>query len=542
MSASDVGYATRSGPAAAAEPGHDTSRGDLNQVASGWLLTLAGVIASAVFTFAFSVVIARGLGAYGTGVFFTSTAVFTLLMSVSTFGAQGGAVRMLSRVRALGRGRQVRRLLVAASAPALVTSVVAGVGVFVFAEPLSRQLIADGDPEALVPFLRVLAPFLPVAALFDVFIFSTRGLGAIRPWVLIYNVFVPAARTLLVLAVVLSGVSLTGAYALAWAVPVVAGGALAGRALLRLVRRTEREVAAAEDIEPVNVAAEFWRFTAPLGIAGILQMTLTWLDTILLAALRGPAEAGVYKSMASIIMHGTFAQMAIVMVIGPLMSGLLSRGETRRAQEIYQTATWWITAVSWPVYISLAVFAPVALSIFGDEFAAGDTPMRILAVAMLIATCAGPASAALTMSGRSTWSLANVSAAVTVNVVLNLLLIPPFGMTGAAVAWSASIVINNVAPAVENWRFIGIRALGSGFWLVAGSSVALFGLGGGTAALLAGDDLSTALVVAPPLTLIYGALVWRARDRLRLEFLQESVRARRRGRASGASPEPDGPT
>jgi O-antigen/teichoic acid export membrane protein len=513
----------------------DQMHHDLSRLASSWLLTMAGMVSSAAFGFAFSIIVGRGLGARGAGIFFATTALFIIAMSVAQAGAPNGLVRMLARLAAVGRVRELRPTMFVALSPTLAISVALAVLLYVLAPQVADLLLGSEDAAAGVPYLRVLAPFLPLMVAYEVVIAATRGLGSMVPHVVITNLGIAPTRAVLAVVALLAGLG-GSALAAAWAVPQAIGLAAAAWALLVIVRRVERTDHARELPAPATgrrgQATEFWRFTWPLGAAMVLQIVLLWLDTILLAALDSAREAGIYKAAGSFVLQGTFAQTTIVLVVGPLLSAMLARGERDRAQSIYQTATWWITAMSWPVYVTLAVFGPLLLELFGDEFVEGGGALRILALTMLLAMAAGPASAALVMSGRSTWNLANTAVALALNVVLNLLLIPPLGMTGAAVAWSVSILVSNVFPGVQLWRAMRLYALGRGFWVVAAAALSCYGalgllarstLGDGVAGLVAGTLLASAA---------YLVVLVRFRRLLQLSFLREAVRMRR-GREAG---------
>jgi O-antigen/teichoic acid export membrane protein len=68
----------------------------------------------------------------------------------------------------------------------------------------------------------------------------------------------------------------------------------------------------------------------------------------------------------------------------------------------------------------------------------------------------------LTMAGRSWWSLANVALGVTVFVTLNLLLIPRFGIVGAALAWASAILVKNLVPLAQVARSLGLHPFDRG--------------------------------------------------------------------------------
>ncbi|MDP8911931.1 MAG: polysaccharide biosynthesis C-terminal domain-containing protein, partial [Actinomycetota bacterium] len=524
----------RTPPEPSADDGSRDARRDLTSLASGWLLTLLGVVVSGVSGFAFSVVIARGLGAHGAGVFVTSAALFVIALSAAQLGAPSAVVRMLARFVALDRARDIRPLLAIALAPPLVVSVALAVGVFVFAPELAHGLLDDGEANDAVPYLRAFAVFLPLFVAYETVISATRGLGTMLPVVAIGQLGIAPARPLLslgVFALGLGGVVLV----VAWSVPVVIGLVVAVWVLARLIRRAEsgseveRDPDGGEGRAPA-LASEFWRFTLPLGAATILQIVLLWLDTVLLAALASPREAGIYKTAASFVTQGTFAQQAIILVIGPLLSALLARAEYGRAQAVYRTATWWITALAWPMYITLAVFAPLLMTLFGPEFVAGSEPLRILSITMLVAMATGPVTAALVMSGRSSWNLFNTVLAVGSNVILNLMLIPPFGMTGAALAWAVSILIGNLAPLAQVWTFMRLNPFGSGFPIVAVGATACYGVVGLVGVSALGMEVVGLLASGVVGSALYLLFLWRFREALQLRFLRESLHMRRVGR------------
>jgi O-antigen/teichoic acid export membrane protein len=501
------------------------SHGDLSALARGWLLNLFGVLSSGLFGFIFGVVVARGLGASGAGVFFSAVALFTIASAGAQFGASTGLIRSIARFRALRQSDVIAPTLTAALLPIAATGIVLGVALFVLAGDFA-ELVLDGAAAATAErYLQVFAPFLPLAVVSTALLGATRGFGTMIPFVAIEQLGKAIFRPALALGVLAAGLG-SVAFAFAWAVPQALGFGAAAGALILLIRRGQTSRSAFRPT--AETAAEFWRFAAPRGVAGIFQITLFWLDTILVAALASPHDAGIYKAAISYITQGTFANQAIVFVIGPLLSALLAQELHDRARSVYQTATWWLSALAWPVYLTLAIFAPLCMSVFGPEFVSGGTTLVILAVPMLLAMAAGPVNVVLLMAGKSVWNLLNVALALVTNVVLNVLLIPPFGITGAAVAWAATIVVWNVAALLEVRFFLNLQPLGGGFPLVALMAVGCYGGIGLAVRLGLGATLPAFLLFALLATAVYLFLLWRFRDALQVGVLLESARNRRR--------------
>src|SRR5439155_21445680 len=77
----------------------------------------------------------------------------------------------------------------------------------------------------------------------------------------------------------------------------------------------------------------------------------------------------------------------------------------------------------------------------------------ILSAAFMVDSLTGPVGHVLTLSGRSGLNFASSTAALVINIGLNVLLIPRWGMRGAALSWAVVIVALNVA------RVMQVRAL-----------------------------------------------------------------------------------
>jgi O-antigen/teichoic acid export membrane protein len=276
------------------------------------------------------------------------------------------------------------------------------------------------------------------------------------------------------------------------------------------------------------VARSFWAFTWPRAISSLAQFALQRLDVLLVAALRGPAEAAVYTAATRFLVVGQLGAQAISSAAQPQLGEALARDDRALANQIYRTATAWLMLLSWPLYLLSAAFAPLLLKIFGAGYGTGAEVVGILALAMLVSTGCGMVDMLLTMGGRTSWNLGNTLLALVVNVGLDLLLIPSLGITGAAVAWAAAIVVNNLVPLAQIGFALRLHPFDAATGRAALLTVACFGVLPAPLLLLdapAPVTLAAVLVVGVPL---YAWLCWRSRSVLRLDSLWAGVGQRRR--------------
>jgi O-antigen/teichoic acid export membrane protein len=456
--------------------------------------------------------------------FFQAVALFTILASLADLGASAGLVRSIPRYRALARTSDARRVVAVAAWPvALIASATAAV-LIVLAPGLASilGLNAEQGPVAI----RTLAAFLPLAAVSSVALAAIRGFGTMLPYVVLENVAKPLLRPVLIILALALGVGVPGVL-LAWAVPLGLVLPIAALVLAALIRRLEQ---APSPLEPPSggLVSEFWRFAAPRGLAGIFQVAIVWLGVLLLGTLRSTTEAGLYGAVGRLVGLGVFAIEGVRLAIAPQISGALAQDDRAGALLLYRVGTWWLMALSWPMYLTLAIFAPVILQIFGPEFVRGEATLLIVSLAMLIGVGTGNVTVVLLMGGKSMWALANTAVALLVTVVLNLTLIPPFGMTGAAIAWAASVLVNNVIPLGQVWRFLGLDPFGRGFLIVAGISTACFGGIGVAVRAVLGPTIAGLLAFIFLAAALYVYLLHRFREPLRLAAIRRALGGTRR--------------
>jgi O-antigen/teichoic acid export membrane protein len=508
--------------------------GDLRSLARGGSLNLVGNITSAVLGFALVVIVTRGLGpsTKPASAFFSGVALFTILFNTGELGADTGLVRFIARYRALGRVGDIRPTVWVAVIPPLIAGSLAAVLVFAFAAPIADAWIRIPGGEN---YLRAFAPFLIVASGSSVLLQGCRGFGTMLPFVGVENIGKPAASASLAFLAIAAGLG-ASALGLAWAVPTGIGFVIAVVWMSSLIRAEERKTEFASATEPTSrLAREFWRFSAPRAFAGFFQISVTWLDVLLVSALAPAGQAAVYTAASRMVTVGTFALQAIRLAIAPQLSALLSNAEHDRAQRLYQVATWWLIALSWPLYLGLAAFAPFVLGIFGPNYPSGQTALLILSLAMLVNLGTGNVTVVLLMGGKSSWNLFNAAGALALNIVLNLVLIPRYGMNGAAIAWTVSIVFDNVASVLEVWLLLRLRPFGPGYGTAAGLALLCFGLVGWIARAVLGEGWLAFGVYAVVAVGLYVPLLWRFREALHLDELYRAFRP-----AVGADGPPSG--
>lgn len=425
---------------------------------------------SAVANLVLIVLVTRSVEKEVAGTLFTATSLFVVLEALCALGTATGVVYFIARARALGHHRRVRDALRLALVPVGGVSVLVAVVLVVVAPHLGPLVGAHDDVGTM--FLRLLAPFLPVAVLYDVLVAATQGFHTMTPTVVLEKVGRPLLQIAAVGAAVLIGASWL--LPLAWVAPYTVLLVMCAFSLRRLIQRRAEGPGEAEElsaaVEPLD-RRSFWSFTAPRGVAAAAQLSLQRLDIVLVAAYLGAAPAAVYTAATRFVVLGQLGSQAVALAVQPKLSELMARDELAVTARVYRASTAWVIAVTWPIHLTVAMLAPLLLAVFGPGYTAGVAVTVLLAMAMLVATGCGMVTMLLLMAGRSRQNLFNVLVALVVNLSLNVLLIPRMGIEGAAIAWAAAIVVSNLLPLWQVHRAFGLDPFGSASAKVASLSV-----------------------------------------------------------------------
>jgi O-antigen/teichoic acid export membrane protein len=501
-------------------------------VARSSLINLVAMVAGAAMSFGLVVLVSRRLQPHGAGEFFELIALFTILSNTFELGADTGLTRWISRARAIGGLEDVRRVVAIAVIPVMLAGLAASAGLWLAAPEVSRLFLHGVPVAAGATDIRFIAPLVPLGALSAVIVDGVRGFGRMWPYLAIEGIGKPAVRIVAVAAVLAAGLGLHVAV-IVWGLPIIAG-LVAGCLIFNGVLRKEwpakgdrgwrHSVRGALSARNRQLAAEFWRFTGPRAFQATFQVTVLFLDVLIVGALASTYEAGIYSAVSKLAILGTFALEGNRLAIGPQLSAMLSRREHSRAAELFQTATRSLVLATFPLYLVLATFPAVILGIFGSRYASGAAALTVLSLAMLINLGTGNITVVLLMGGKSSWSAINAGTALIANIGLNLLLVPRFGILGAAIAWSASIAIDNVTAMIEVRWVMGMSLFGPGYWLAAGTTLACFGATGVAARLIFGQTMPALAVALSSGMVAYAFMLYVKRAPLRLIEIAATLR------------------
>jgi O-antigen/teichoic acid export membrane protein len=248
------------------------------------------------------------------------------------------------------------------------------------------------------------------------------------------------------------------------------------------------------------------RYALPQSLARALYRANLWVDILMLTWLATLADVGVYRVSVALAMLGALPVMASTTMFGPVVAELVYARDMDRLNALLKIVTRWLIVISAPLYIGVLLLPDLILALFDPAYLAGTTALGVLMAGQAIYVACAPTGACLTNAGYAMLNLINGLVAVAINVALNLLWIPEYGIMGAAGASASALSLWSLLRVIE------VHVLLKCSPVSARSVVAIVGavgMGLGLSGLLAGQGpLVRVLSVAAALLVGLG-LLWR---------------------------------
>ncbi|WP_419914678.1 lipopolysaccharide biosynthesis protein [Hoeflea sp.] len=388
-------------------------------------------VVSAGIAFLSQIFLARLMGQFEYGIFVFVWVMAIIVGNLSCFGFHTALIRFVPQYRAHDEIAKVRGITLTARLFSIASaSFVALLGiafVYSFGEILPAYYLT---PLVIGAFL------LPMIALGDIMDGTARAnswiVQALTPTYLARPLLIPITM----LAAVLLGYEASAETALISALIATYASTIGQLTILgwRLRRRFEAG--------PKTIEFGYWiRIALPIFLVEGFYYLLTNADVVMVGLFLPPEQVATYYAAAKSMALVHFVFFAVKAGMAPRFSALVAEDDSTELGRVATVAAYW---TFWPTIavggIVLAL-GPFLLSLFGPDFQAGYPVMFILFAGVAAKALIGPGEALLTMAGQQKICALIYLGVLVVNIVGNIILIPHFGINGAAAATMTAMLV-----------------------------------------------------------------------------------------------------
>ncbi len=419
----------------------------LAKITGGAVLALVGISVGTFLSFMGKLVVARYGNETEYGIFSLALAVLNACAVIATLGLQQGLTRSI----AYTRGRQeTEKVQLFISASLWFGSVASMAMCFILL--FTSQIMANTifHEAGLVFPLRIFAAVLPFFVLMNITVSLFRGLDEIKPQVYFQNIGVNALFLLFLLVVHFLNVSFHGVFYAYMCSFIISFIALA----LYTIRRLPSPLKFTIGLSLGPAARGLLFFSLPLLGMAAMYMVIAWTDTFMLGYFKSSAVVGLYNAALPLAQFISMPLGALLIAYTPVTSGLYGQGLLLEIKRNYRVVTKWVCSATLPLFLIMFLFPETFIHfIFGADYIPAAGALRILSLGFIINNFLGPGGATLVAMGRPQFMMWSALATALLNIVLNMILIPPLGIAGAAIASVSAMTTVNL---LLIWRLFSI--------------------------------------------------------------------------------------
>jgi O-antigen/teichoic acid export membrane protein len=202
----------------------------------------------------------------------------------------------------------------------------------------------------------------------------------------------------------------------------------------------------------------YWMVTSlPIAFVDGFFLLLTYVDILILQIFVGPADIAVYYAATKTLAILNFIYFAVSAACAHRFAHYYVSGEHDKLAAFLKDAVRWTFWPSLGLGLAMLALGKPILSLFGPGFAEGYPLLFVLAIGLMARASVGPAERLLSMQDQQIASASIYAGAFATNLVLCLLLIPHFGLIGAAASTASAVVTESVLLFVVTKRRLGLH-------------------------------------------------------------------------------------
>ncbi|MFL5713038.1 MAG: flippase [Chloroflexota bacterium] len=417
------------------DPGKDANRKQIR----GSSLLLVGRVIGLGLDFATQVLIVRYLSK-------TEYGAFALALSIVAIGT---TICLLGLERTVGRfapiyhekgdyGRMWGTL-------AVVVGTVIGMGLAVVLGAYAFQGLLGGfvDNARALTILLLMIVLAPIQALDSLLISLFATFGSARSIFFRRYVVAPLLQLGIVGALIArdSGVE---ALALGYVVAAALGLFVYSFVLLRmlhmqgLIKELRRETLRFP-------TREIFTFSVPLLTSDLAMVLRGSLTVVLIQVLSTTAQVAEFRAVMPVAIQNLFVATSFRFIFTPGAARHYARGDRVALNDLYWQTAAWIAILAFPLFALCIGFAePLAVLLFGEQYRSSGVILGILCLGYYVNGSMGFNSLTLRVFNRVRFLALTDLSTAGLNLVLAVVLIQQFGAVGAAVATSATFILQNV--------------------------------------------------------------------------------------------------
>ena len=410
------------------------------KIAKESTITFSGLVYGNINRLLYTALLARWLGVEYLGMYSLANSIILISEVLAKMGLETGVMRFVSRLDTKKDYYKIQNIILSSLKMTCIFSI--GLTLLIIAG--TGWLVTEflNEPPLLKTVLIVFALTMPFNVFLSISAFATQGFKLMK-----YTVF----ATQFVKPTVLFGGMVLSYSFISKESALMLPHALAGIISCILMFKYLRKLSGVNLISVLFAPFDkpLLMFSFPLMFVVILQTLMHWMDILMLGYFTDVTTVGLYHPAMRTAGLLQALIVSFISIFAPLMSQLHSEGDFIEMSHLYKLVSRWLITFAIPISLVFIIYPSKMMLLFGPDFIASGSVLVLLTVATFVQAAFGAAGPPLGMSGFTRLLFWNSFGVFILNIVLNVVLIPKYGILGAAWATLLSIVAISLIRVIQ---------------------------------------------------------------------------------------------
>lgn len=407
-------------------------------------ITLFGEIYCGFSRFLFIGLLSRWVGPELLGIYGLAMSATRITGVVATLGLDRGVLRFVSHFRGLKENERAANSVASALKVVFWLAVLFATLQIGIAPSLNRFVFREQS--LLVMLLVFFALSMPFGVMANVMGFATQGFKLMKYKVAVSMIIQP---TVMIGSLVFCFLFLSKTQGVIF--PVLVAEFVGFIVIWFFLKRLTG--VGFTRIKGAAFDSELLRYSYPLMFMTVVSTLMHGIDILMLGVFLDSESVGLYLPAVRTMTVIRMFLAAFGGIFAPMISELYARRNFGEMSALYRLVFRWILTLALPMAVILVIFPDKIMLLFGAQYLPGREVIHILTFGVLLQSVTGISSALLVMTGRTKLNLFNVSLAASINIILNIILIPRFGLVGAAWGTMGAMIVLSLVRIIE-CRFV----------------------------------------------------------------------------------------
>lgn len=440
----------------------------LKTIAKGAGIVFIGMIIGKIIGYVYTIIIAR-LGTEPYGMLHLGYSLVSFVTIFSLLGFQNGIVRFIPYYLARNDKARVKGAILSALKVCLPISLILAIATFFLSNKIAIIFFHNENLTSIFKIFSLMIPFTTLSTIFlHIFIAFKKPQFDILNKEFIEKM-TRLAFTLLFISMGLGVIGASISYVISTFTVVLISFFILEKKVFPILKTK---------IKAKQYTGEMIKFSLPLVFSGFLLLLIGWTDTFMLGFFKTTSEVGIYNAANPTAALMFIFPTALTYLLLPIITHFYSKNEFGEIKKIYKVVSRWIFIVNLPILLMMIFFSPQIISIiFGNNYLPASFALGMLSVGYMFYTFSySTGSHILSMAKKTKTILLITLIFAILNILLNYLLIPPYGINGAAIATSSSFILASIIYFIFTYKTIKCFPLKKSYYKPLFASIISIGL------------------------------------------------------------------